>query len=267
VSKIENSAGDFVIEKRENNTIWIFSINNPPANTLSVKILDDLAQSLDSFLMAAEAKVLILTGSGERAFCAGANINEIAAIKNPEQGVELARKGQRLCDKIENSDKPIIVAINGLCLGGGNELAMACHLRIASERAKFGQPEITIGIIPGFGGTQRLPKIIGASRARKMILTGDIISAQDAYEIGLVDEIVKEGMAVEKAVEVAKRILKNSFKMVQLSQKAIRDGLSLTLEQGLDRELKYFFEVCKSQDMKEGLAAFKEKRQAKYGDK
>lgn len=255
------------IEKRELDAIWIAAINNPPANVLSFRILDELNQCLADFQTSASAKVLILTGAGERAFCAGADINEIMSIENPEMGVELARKGQRLCDEIEKCNKPIIAAINALCLGGGNELILACHMRIASERAKFGQPEITIGIIPGFGGTQRLPRLIGPSKARKLILTGDSVAAAEAYAMGLVDEVVKQGMAVERSVEIAKRIVKNSQRMIQLSQEAIREGLALSLDKGLEKELECFLEVCKSEDMKEGLKAFKEKRQPKYNDR
>jgi len=255
------------IEKRESDAIWIAAINNPPANVLSACLLDELRQCLADFQETASAKVLILTGTGERAFCAGADINEIISIEDPETGVKLARKGHNLCDEIEKCDKPVIAAINALCLGGGNELILACHMRIASERAKFGQPEITIGIIPGFGGTQRLPRLIGASSARKLILTGDTIGAIEAHGMGLVDEVVKPDMAVERSVEIAKRIIKNSQRMVRLSQEAIREGLALPLDKGLEKELECFREVCKSEDMKEGLKAFKEKRQPKYNNR
>lgn len=255
------------LEKKESDAIWIAAINNPPANVLSSQILDELDRCVDDFQQSASAKILILTGTGERAFCAGADINEIMSIENPEMGAKLAQKGQKLCDRIEKCDKPIIAAVNALCLGGGNELILACHMRIASERAKFGQPEITIGIIPGFGGTQRLPRLIGSSRARKLILTGDTMAAAEAYGLGLIDEIVKPGLAVERSFEIAKRIIKNSQKMVRLSQKAIREGLALSLDKGLEKELECFLEVCKSEDMKEGLRAFKEKRQPKYNDR
>ncbi|MDP3981052.1 MAG: enoyl-CoA hydratase-related protein [Chlamydiota bacterium] len=255
------------IEKKESDAIWVVAINNPPVNVLSSGILDELDNCIADFQTCASAKSLILTGSGERAFCAGADINEIASIANPDMGGKLAQKGQNLCERIEKCDKPIIAAVHALCLGGGNELILACHMRIASERAKFGQPEITIGIIPGFGGTQRLPRLIGASRARKLILTGDTIAAAEAYTLGLVDEVVKHGVAVDRSIEIAKRVVKNSMKMVQLSQEAIREGLKLSLDKGIEKELECFLEVCRSEDMKEGLKAFREKRQPKYKDR
>lgn len=267
MQKASNKFQFLQIEKKESETIWIIALNNPPANVLSSSVLDELDTCIANFQASTFAKSLILTGAGERAFCAGADINEIASIENPEMGVRLAQKGQKLCARIEKCDKPIIAAIQALCLGGGNELILACHMRIASEGAKFGQPEITIGIIPGFGGTQRLPRLIGVSRARKLILTGDTIAAAEAYSLGLVDEVVKHGMAVERSIQIAKRIIKNSQKMVQLSQEAIREGLALSLDKGLEKELKCFLEVCKSEDMKEGLKAFKEKRQPKYKDR
>ena len=196
-------------EKLETGRVWILTIDHPPANILNFAILDELEILLDQFQKDAKAKVTILTGAGERAFSAGADLNGIIGIKSPDDGEKIIRSVQKLFNKIENSDKPIIAAINNLCLGGGNELALACHIRIASERAKFGQPEINLGIIPGWGGTQRLPRLIGMPRARKLILTGDIISAKEAFDFGLVDEVVAHGHALDQALDLAKRIIRN----------------------------------------------------------
>jgi enoyl-CoA hydratase/carnithine racemase len=255
------------LEKQENEAVWIVSIDNPPANTLSQILLDELDSAVDSFDRDGVAKVLVLTGAGERAFCAGADINEIIKIDSPETGERLAVRGQKLCDRIENLDKPIIAAINALCLGGGNEIAMACHIRIASENAKFGQPEISIGIIPGFGGTQRLLRLIGESQARKLILTGDTINATEAHALGLVDEVVEKGKALFQAIELTKRIIRNSQVGVKLSQRALREGGRKTLAEGLKIEIECFRRVCESEDMKEGGRAFKEKRPPFFKDR
>lgn len=255
------------ITKEEENALWIASLDNPPANTLSRALLDELETIVNNFEEDAFAKVLILTGAGERAFSAGADLNEIMSIDSPQRGVELARRGQRLCDKIEGMNKPIIAAINALCLGGGNEIVMACHIRMASENAKFGQPEINIGIIPGFGGTQRLARLIGGSRARKLILTGDMISAREAFDFGLIDEVVEKGQALAQAVQLAKRILRNSQAGIKLSQKAIREGCEKNLREGLEIEIECFRKICETEDMKEGLKAFKEKRPPLFKDR
>lgn len=264
---LEHKFSKLKVEKRLDGSVWLIFMTNPPANTLAIKTLEELSLIIDDFEMSKNARVLILTGEGDRAFCAGADINEISKVNTPELGEKLAREGLNVCDKIESVSKPIIAAINAMCIGGGNEIAMACHMRIASDKAKFSQPEITIGIIPGFGGTQRLPRLIGESRARQMILTGDIISAQKAYEFGLVDEVVKHGKVIECTLEMAKRIIKNSQLMVECSQKAIREGNNTSLKQGLEIELKYFKEVCSFEDMREGVNAFKERRKPNFKNK
>ncbi len=253
------------IQKQKNGNAWLLVIDHPPVNALRMDLLNELDCSIDNFNCDESAKILIITATGERAFSSGVDINEIMAISSPNEGAILARGGQKLCDKIENLDKPIIAAINGLCVGGGNEIAMACHIRLASERAKFGQPEVNLGIIPGFGGTQRLVRLIGSSRARRLILTGDLISAQEALEIGLIDIITKPEKLAEVALELAEKILRNSQICVRMAQRAISEGLkSGSLEEGLRKEIECFQEVCRSEDMKEGLKAYKEKRIPQY---
>lgn len=255
------------VEQQNDGVIWILTIDHPPVNSLTIRLLNELEQALESFNSDLKSKAMILTAAGERAFSSGADINEIMAISCPDEGVTLARHGQMLCDKIEHTEKPVIVAINALCIGGGNEISMACHIRVASERAKFGQPEINLGIIPGFGGTQRLPRLVGPSRARKLILTGNLISAQEAFQIGLVDVVVEHGKTLPAALTLARGIIRNSQVCIRLAQKAINEGLrSASLEEGLKQEIEYFKQVCKSEDMKEGLKAYKEKRAPNYKD-
>lgn len=244
----------------EEGAIWIVTLDNPPANTLSLPMLDELEAVCERFSVDASARVLILTGAGERAFSAGADINEIMSIDSPKRGRQLAERGHKLCNKIEHIEKPVIAAINALCLGGGNEIAMACHMRIASENAKFSQPEINIGIIPGFGGTQRLRRLVGASRALKLILTGDVVSATEAFTLGLVDEVVAKGQVLNQTTALAKRIIRNSPVGTYFSQRVIHEGLEMNFQQALDLEIDYFEKVCNTEDMGEGLKAFKEKR-------
>jgi enoyl-CoA hydratase/carnithine racemase len=175
--------------------------------------------------------------------------------------------GQAILNKIENMGKPVIAAINAVCLGGGNELAMACHMRIASDRARFGQPEINLGIIPGFGGTQRLPRLVGKAKAIEMLLSADMIPAQEAYRIGLVNKVVPEGEVVKAARDLAKRILSKGQFAVRLILESVDKGLATSLDKGLLIEAENFARAMGSADAKEGLNAFLQKRQAKFQDK
>lgn len=258
--KIKN----FKIERMSSDAIWLIHIANPPFNLLTSALLDELNQILTKFTETKEARVMILAGDGERAFSAGADFKEIANIDSNETAMKLVQLGQGICNKIEAIDKPIIAAINGLCIGGANEIAMACHIRIASENAKISQPELNLGIIPGFGGTQRLSRLIGPSRARKLILTGDNITAVDAMRWGLVDEVVQKGHAILAGIELAKRIINKSQLGIEYCQRAIKEGLEDTLESGLKLEMEYFCQMCQANDMQEGINAFKEKRQPKF---
>lgn len=263
----DNKNHFFELTKYENDAVWVLALNNPPANALSLAVLSEGEAVIGDFLKNNKAKVLILTATGDRAFSSGVNINEIDSITSGRQGAEIALRGQRLCDLIGNSDKPVIAAINALCIGGGNEIAIACHLRIASERAKFGQPEINIGIIPGFGGTQRLPRLVGASQARKLMLTGDVIPAQEALRIGLVDEVVKDEALMKRSLYLAKRIIRNSMMGILLTQEATRKGLDVSLAEGLNVENDCFKRMCDTEDMKEGVKAFKERRVPNFQDR
>jgi enoyl-CoA hydratase len=206
---------------------------------------------------------VILTGAGDKAFAAGADIGEMTN-DTPGDAEDKTRHGQRLTRLIENLGKPVIAAVNGFALGGGCELAMACTIRLAVETAKFGQPEVTLGIIPGYGGTQRLPRLIGNGRALQVILTGEMIDAQEAHRIGLVNEIVPSANLIARAEAILNRISANAPVAVKLAIDAANRGLDSTLAEGLDIEATNFAKCVGTQDMKEGVAAFREKRKPKF---
>lgn len=247
--------------------IAVITIDHPPVNALNRATITELNEALDDFKKDDTVKVIVITGAGQVAFIAGADINELAQLKSAAEAEELAFNGQNLTVKIEKLGKPVICAINAACLGGGNELAMACDIRIASDKARFGQPEINLGIIPGFGGTQRLAKIVGAAKAKELILTGDLITAREALSIGLINKIVPEGEVLRQAKDLAKKILAKGQISINAAIKAINEGLELSREEGLALERKLFGHICQTQDMKEGLQAFLEKRQPKFNDK
>jgi len=241
-------------------------IDHPPANALNTPTMDELNQVIDEVISNKQIKAAVITGAG-MFFIAGADINEINTLKNAKEGEDICLKGQGIITKIENSPKPFIAAINGMCLGGGLELAMACHLRVCGDRAQVGQPEINLGIIPGFGGTQRLARLTNQAKAMEMILTGDRISAQEAYRIGLVNKVVPNMDVVKQAVGVAKKIASKGAVAVAKAIDAIKKGYEMKLEDGLKYEAKLFGEICETDDMREGVSAFIQKRQPKFIDK
>jgi len=242
------------------------TISNPPANVLTTPLVKELDKVFDELSGNDDVKVIVLTGSGTL-FVAGADIKEIGSIASPKQGEELALMGQAVFNKIEQMQKPVIAAITGFCLGGGMELAMACHMRIAGDRARMGQPEINLGIIPGFGGTQRLSRLVGKAKAMEIILTGDMINAQEAKALGLVNKVVPEGEVLKQAVGLAKKIASKGKKAIAAAMNAIQEGTIQPLSQGLSLEAKLFGQICETSDMKEGVSAFLEKRQPKFQDK
>jgi enoyl-CoA hydratase/carnithine racemase len=241
------------------------TLNNPPANVLTRSILDQLDRLLGELEADKRLAALVLTGEG-RFFCAGADIKELAQVNSAHIGSDLAGRGQALLNRIERFDKPIIAAINGPCLGGGLELAMACHMRIAAAGVTLGLPEITLGLIPGFGGTQRLPRIIGPSRAAEMILTGEAITAEQALNLGLVNRVVPATEVVKEATAVAAKVAAKGRRAVQAALRAIRTGLDSPMAEGLAREAELFGALCETADKKEGVQAFLEKRPPKFGD-
>jgi enoyl-CoA hydratase/carnithine racemase len=250
------------------NRIATLTIDHPPANAFNKQVVEELGSAFDEVTADDQAKVIIITGAGQF-FVAGADINEIYAVKDdPEQAEAFIRRGKEVFNKIEASKKPVIAAMNGrFALGGGLELSMACHIRLAEDGLRIGQPEINLGIIPGWGGTQRLPRIVGKGKALEMILTGDPITAQEAYRIGLVNKVVPAGRVLKEATGLAKRIVSKSALPIAAIIDAVNEGLDKDLLSGLEVETEQFVALQGSEDMDEGLKAFLEKRKPEFKDK
>jgi enoyl-CoA hydratase/carnithine racemase len=248
------------------NKIATLKMNHPPANALSEAVMNDLDAAIGAVASDHEVKVIVITAEG-RFFVAGADINMLDKITDAGEGAALAANGQRVFNKIERLTKPVICAVNGIALGGGCELAMACLMRIAAEDAKFGQPEISLGLIPGYGGTQRLMRIVGPSKACELVLTGDMIDAGQALAIGLVNAVVPTDKLSETVRELAEKIASKSMPAITASLGAIEGGMDMSLVEGLDLEAKLFGELCETADKAEGTRAFLEKRKPNFQDK
>lgn len=246
------------------NGIGQITINRPSKlNALNVATIKELHDGLESLNNNPEIKVIIITGEGEKAFVAGADISEFAHF-TVDQGAQLAQQGQELLfDFIENLNTPVIAAVNGFALGGGLELAMACHIRIASDNAKMGLPEVSLGVIPGYGGTQRLPQLVGKGRAMEMIMTAGMVTAEEAYRTGLVNHVVAQAELLDFTKSMAQRIMKNSpvaiGKAIESVNANFADGVN-----GFDSEIKNFGKCFGTADFKEGTTAFLEKRKADF---
>ncbi len=252
-----------LLERSVEDGIALLALNRPDAlNALNGPLLDQLEAALDEIEQSPEIHAVILTGNG-RAFAAGADIAEIAALDRAA-GLAFARRGQSLFTRIERLPKPVVAAVNGFALGGGCEIAMACHVRIASAKARFGQPEVKLGILPGFGGTQRLPRLVGRGVATRLILSGEPIRADEALRVGLVDEVCEPDVLLERARELLRSILANGPRAVAAALAAIRQGLDQTEDEGMETEARAFAELCGSDEMREGTAAFLEKRPPKF---
>ena len=231
-------------------------------NALSSSVLDELDRAVDRVDQEESIRAAIITGEG-RAFVAGADVGEIAGLDRT-RGLAFARRGQAVFGRIEKLPKPIVAAVNGFALGGGCELALACHLRIASTRARFGQPEVKLGILPGFGGTQRLPRLVGRGHAARLLLSGAQIPAEEALGIGLVNEVVEPERLLERAREVLEEILANGPRAIAAILAAVRSGLDRPLEAGNELEAELFAGLCGTEEMREGTRAFLEKRPPRF---
>ena len=245
--------------------ITILKISAPKSlNALNSTILKELSDCLSH--LDAATRVLIITGDGEKSFVASADISEMAHL-NEAQGYEFGRLGAQVFRAIETLPIPVIAAVNGFALGGGCELAMACDIRIASSKAKFGQPEVGLGIIPGFSGTYRLPKIVGQGHAKEMIYTGKVIRADEALRIGLVNAVYEPEQLMEKAVEMAQMMLHNAPVAISLAKQSINEGYDLDADAAIALENKLFGKCFATSDQKEGMDAFLNKRQAEFNGK
>ncbi|MEK7448830.1 MAG: enoyl-CoA hydratase-related protein [Planctomycetota bacterium] len=245
---------------------WV-TINRPrKLNALNAEVINELQDVFHQIKNNESIGAVILTGSENKAFAAGADIEELTAL-NTQTGKEKMLKGQNLFNLIENLGKPVLAAINGFALGGGCELALACTIRLAAETAKMGQPEVNLGIIPGYGGTQRLSRLVGKGRALELILTGAIIDAREAYRIGLVNQVYPAEQLLTETEKLARQIISKAPLAVKAALEAVNQGINLPLNEGLHLEANLFALLCNTRDMKEGLAAFLGKRQPSFQGK
>jgi len=242
---------------------WI-TFNRPKVlNALNHATLEELREALEAARHDNAVRVLIVTGAGEKAFVAGADIGELAKM-TPITGQETSRFGQSVIRNFETMGKPSIAAINGFCLGGGCELALACSMRVASKTAKIGQPEVKLGIMPGYGGSQRLPRLVGKGLAHEIILTGEMITAEEALRIGLVNHVTEPGELLSTCEAIAKKIIEKAPLAVRYSMEAIERGMEMPQEEGLYLEATLFGLCAATEDMREGTTAFLEKRPAQF---
>jgi enoyl-CoA hydratase/carnithine racemase len=253
---------NILFEKRD--SIAYVTVNRPKVlNALNMATMEELRAAFHEIKNDRDVRVVILTGAGEKAFIAGADIAELAG-HDALSGKEYTHRGQSVLNLIENLGKPVIACINGFALGGGCEIAMACTLRLASETARLGQPEVKLGIIPGYGGTQRLPRLVGKGVAMQLVVTGDMITAGEAHRIGLVNEVTAPAELIPRAEAIARKIIANAPLAVQYAIEAVNKGMETTLAEGLYLEAVLFGVACSSEDKKEGTTAFLEKRSPQF---
>src|SRR6201981_1290284 len=253
---------NILFEKK--NAIAYITVNRPKVlNALNLATMEELRAAFHDIKNDAGVRVVILSGAGEKAFIAGADIGELAK-HDAVSGKEYTHRGQSVLNLIENLGKPVIACINGFALGGGCEIAMACTMRLAADHAKLGQPEVKLGIIPGYGGTQRLPRLVGKGIASQLLLTGEMITAQEAHRIGLVNEVTAAAELIPRAEAIAAKIIANGPLAGQDAMQAVNKGMEMPLAEGLYLEATLFGVCCATEDKKEGTAAFLEKRAAGF---
>ncbi|MBE6091314.1 MAG: short-chain-enoyl-CoA hydratase [Clostridium beijerinckii] len=252
------------IKVKEENGISVICIDRPKSlNALNTQTLKELGQIINDISERKDIYTVIITGSGEKAFVAGADITEMKS-KSAIEGRKMAKLAQKIFSNIENMPQVVIAAVNGYALGGGCELSMACDIRLASTKAKFGQPEVGLGIIPGFAGTQRLPRLVGKGIAKELIFTTDMIDAKEAYRIGLVNKVYEPEELMEKTIELAQKIMKKGLFAVSLAKSAINNGLNMDTESAYAFEADLFGLCFSTDDQTEGMSAFIEKRKALF---
>ncbi|HWR15997.1 MAG TPA: enoyl-CoA hydratase-related protein [Terriglobales bacterium] len=264
-STVPTAFENIIYEKK--GAIAYVTVNRPKVlNALNMATMAELRAAFFDAKDDSVVRVVLLTGSGEKAFIAGADISELQKL-SPVEAKEYTHRGQTVLDLIENLGKPVIACINGFALGGGCEVAMACTMRLASENAKLGQPEVKLGVIPGYGGTQRLPRLVGKGIAMQLNLTGEMITAQEAHRIGLVNEVVPAADLMPRAEALAAKIIANAPLAIRYCMEAINKGMEMTLAEGLFVEATLFAVTCATEDKKEGTTAFLEKRVANFNGK
>ena len=256
---------NILVEKK--NAIAYVTVNRPKVlNALNAATLEELRAAFTDIKSDPAIRVALLTGAGEKAFVAGADIGELGK-QDPVTAKEYTHRGQSVLDLIENLGKPVIACINGFALGGGCELAMACSMRLASDNAKLGQPEVKLGVIPGLGGSQRLPRLVGKGIAMQLVTTGEMITAGEAHRIGLVNEVTTAAELIPRAEAIAQKVIANAPLAVQFAMEAVNKGLEMNLADAMYLEAVLFGVSCASEDKKEGIAAFLEKRPAQFKGK
>jgi len=256
---------NLLLETRDG--VAFLTVNRPKVlNALNAETIGELDEASSSLSADPAVRAVIVAGAGEKAFVAGADINELAQA-NPVSGRETALRGQRVLERLDKMGKPVVAAINGFALGGGLELALACHLRVAAQEARLGLPEVKLGIIPGYGGTQRLARLIGKGRALEWVLSGEMMDAAEAYRIGLVNRLFPSAELLGGAEALVRKILANGPLAVRYALEAVSLGLEGTLEEGLLLEASLFAVTCATEDMREGTRAFVEKRPAAFKGK
>lgn len=251
-------------EKRD--SAGLMTVNNPPVNALSEKVIEEILVCLGEMEQDRDIRVVVVTGGGTKAFMAGADIKEFPHLMQGKAGAagKYASRGHLMFNRLDNFAKPTVAAINGLALGGGCELALCCDLRVAGENAMLGLPEIKLGLFPGGGGTQRLPRLIGEARAKELMYLGDFITAREALDIGLVNRVVPRDEVVAAALELAQKIARRPGVALNLIKQCVDRGLEMTLEEGLRLECDLFDRVFLTEDVREGVSAFIEKREPKF---
>ncbi len=259
--------GELVKVKKENR-IAVVTLDHPPVNALSPAVLKELKAEFEALSNDTEVNAVVLTGAGNHAFCAGADVKELAGA-SPEQAQEIVGLGHDAFNAIEDCKKPVIAAVNNLALGGGCELAMSADIRISSDRARFGQPEVWIGLLPAWGGSTRLPQIVGAAKAKELIFTGQMINAQEAQKVGLVNKIVPDGEEVRAAIDIARMIDRKAAPLAVQESKAIINANLRASDRAtaLDNEKAAAGRLAATEDLVEGITAFIEKRQPEFQGK